>query len=196
VVSTIDTLACAEFIITAFVLSGIAHVMWLRSRASLRFNFPLDGGHCLGGQRIFGSNKMFRGFIVMIPATGAAFAALFTITRFISPELAGVLWPLSPWQYAAIGVWAGFGFMAGELPNSFLKRRLAIPPGSAPPHPITRTVFFIIDRLDSIAGMLLALSTVVFVPFWTWIYVVGFGAAIHWGFSALLFLVGVKGRAA
>ena len=162
----------------------------------MRFGIPLDGGLSFKGKRVFGDHKMLRGFVVMIPAAGAAFFLIFTIVRSAAPDLAAQLWPMAPWQYAAIGSWAGFGFMAGELPNSFLKRRLAIPPGEAPSQPVRRLVFFIVDRVDSIAGMLLALSVVVSLPMWTWIYVAGLGAGIHWAFSAVLFAFGVKERSA
>src|SRR5213076_1888829 len=91
---------------------------------------------------------------------------------------------LSPSAYGALGLIAGLGFMAGELPNSFIKRRLVIEPGKAPVHPVLRGVFLLADRVDSIVGMLLSMSLAVSVPSWTWVYVIGFGMGIHWVFSA------------
>ena len=72
---------------------------------------------------------MLRGFMVISPAAGVSFALLFLVVGFAAPEFARLLWPLPVWQYAVIGSLAGLGFMAGELPNSFVKRRLGIPPG-------------------------------------------------------------------
>src|SRR5438128_376577 len=76
-----EPLACAVFIVAAFILSGAAHVLWLRSAASMRFSFPIDCGLSLRGKRIFGDHKMSRGFVVIVPATGAAFLMLYVFVR-------------------------------------------------------------------------------------------------------------------
>src|SRR6266516_3733195 len=90
--TSLDAQACAGFIIAAFILAGIAHVIWLRSVTSRRFAFPLDGGLSLGGNRIFGDHKMARGFMVMIPAAGVGFGSLFLLIRTAAPGLAARLW--------------------------------------------------------------------------------------------------------
>src|SRR5439155_2634733 len=86
-----EPLACAFFIIAAFILSGAAHVLWLRSAASQRLAFPIDCGLSLGGKRIFGDHKMVRGFIVIVPATAAAFFLLSVGLRNGAPALAAQL---------------------------------------------------------------------------------------------------------
>jgi hypothetical protein len=106
------------------------------------------------------------------------------------------LWPLSLSQYALLGLWAGTGFMAGELPNSFVKRQLDIPPGSAAKGRCARILFGVVDRIDSIAGMLLALGLIVPVPGRVWMYIALVGPCMHWCFSFALFQLGVKARAA
>jgi len=191
---TPNPLACAGFVIAAFVASGAAQVLWLRSRLSMKCGFPLDCGVSIGGKRIFGDHKMLRGFVVIVPATGVVFGLFSVVLREYAPLIESQLWGLTPWQYAALGCWAGFGFMAGELPNSFVKRRLSIPPGAAPAGPLFRTLVFVADHLDSIVGMLLALSVMVTVPLLTWLSVIGVGLGIHCGFSALLCVCGVKER--
>jgi hypothetical protein len=55
---------------------------------------------------------------------------------------------------------------------------------------------FLIDRLDSIVGMLIAVSIVVPTPWMTWVYVIVIGPAVHWSFSVLLYYIGVKARPA
>ena len=104
------------------------------------------------------------------------------------------MWSLSPFAYAALGSWVGLGFMAGELPNSFCKRQLSIPPGYAAASPGWRVLFLFTDRVDSILGMMVALSLAVPVPMQTWLTVLIVGPVIHLGFSALLFLLKVKRR--
>ena len=186
---------CAAFLLAAFTLAGVFQSAWLAMPASQRFAVPIDGGLKFRGRRLFGDNKMVRGFLVMAPATSVTFALLAALLSSSPAGLTG-LWPLSPGSYALLGLWAGIGFMAGELPNSIIKRQLGIAPGAAAQGGIARPFFFIVDRLDSITGMLLALSLVTTVPARVWIYMMLVGPAVHWCFSVALFQLGVKARAA
>ena len=190
-----DALACAAFLLLAFVLAGCAHTAWLSSPASRRFAIPVDCGRTWRGKRIFGANKTLRGFMVMPPAAAGTFALLASISS-THHALFGRLWQLEPRSYAFLGFAAGAGFMAGELPNSFIKRRLGIEPGAAAGTPLTRAVFFAVDRIDSIAGMLLAVSLLAPTPWLTWLYLALLGPVVHLAFSTLLYRCGVKGRAA
>ena len=107
--------------------------------------------------RVFGEHKTLRGFVVMVPAAAVSFAAL--AAAIGDPAQAG-LWPLTIAGYAGLGACAGFGFMAGELPNSFVKRQLGIRPGECP-RGRAGAVQFVADRIDSGVGMLLAVSAIV-----------------------------------
>lgn len=194
--TTLDPLACALFLIGAFVLAGLAHSAWLRTAVSQRLAIPLDGGTRIRGRRVFGDNKTVRGFAVMIPAASLAFVVLAALMRRITPGLAAGLWPLTLGEMAALGAWAALGFMLGELPNSFVKRQLDIAPGAAPRAPAAQVVSFLIDRYDSILGMLAVVTLVAGAPWATWAYVVVLGPPVHWSFSVLLHQLGVKARPA
>jgi hypothetical protein len=194
-VRDLDPIACALFVLTAFTLAGAAQTAWFRSAWSRRFMIPLDAGRTIGGRRIFGDNKTVRGFVVMVPASAAAFFLLAALLGRPGLEQSG-LWPLGTIQYAAVGAWAGFGFMAGELPNSFVKRRLGIADGRAPARGARLAVQFLADRLDSGLGMLAAMTAMVPVPRLTWIVVLLAGLLIHWSFSVLMFRLGIKARPA
>lgn len=186
-----DPRACALFLLTAFVLAGGAQAIWLSSEASRRWAWPLDGGRTFRGRRILGDNKTARGFVVMIPATGLAFLVL---------ALAGFrtmgAWPLPPSQYLGLGLLAGAGCMLGELPNSFIKRQLGIPPGSPGAGRIARPLFFLVDRVDSTLGVLVSLMLAVPVPPATGVYVLLVGVALHGALSIVTFQLGGKARAA
>lgn len=184
-----DSLTCTLFCLAALTVAGVAQTAWYKLPVSARFARPLDGGRTYQGQRVFGDNKTWRGLIVMVPATGLSF----WLTRALLEE--AVLWPLTGWQYALLGSWTGLGFMLGELPNSFLKRRWAIPPGEPAPPGTGRAILFALDQVDSILGGLLALSLVVSVPLWTWVHLLLVGAVVHWAFNGLFVLVGLKTRA-
>jgi len=190
-----DPLAAALFLIVGLVLAGVLHSAWLRSPASRRFAVPLDGGRRLRGRRLLGDNKTVRGLMVMVPGAGLSFALLAAVLGTVSAAPLAP-WPMTPWQYGLLGTWAGLGFMLGELPNSFVKRQLDVPPGRAPRGGAAAALSFVVDRLDSIAGMLAAVSLAVPTPWRTWAWVVVLGPGIHWAFSVLLFRLGVKARAA
>ncbi|MEZ5966947.1 MAG: CDP-archaeol synthase [Planctomycetota bacterium] len=110
---------------------------------------PVDGGLEWRGRRVFGDNKTWRGFLVAIVG-GAAFALL--QKHAVGSAAAGVLvvdWNIVP--AALFGAAMGLGAMLGELPNSFVKRRLAIAPGTA----TTGTwsvVFYVWDQVDLLTG--------------------------------------------
>ncbi len=176
----------ALLLIVSLVLAGFAHTLWLRSRFSERLALPLDCGKSFLGKRILGDHKTLRGFAVMVPAAALSFA--FT-HRFVPG-----IWRLTTPEYFALGALAGLGFMLGELPNSFLKRRLGIPPGGTPRRGWARALSFVCDRLDSILGMLLAVSLAVPTPWQTWALVLTIGPFLHLLFSGALFLFGVKAR--
>jgi len=191
-----DPLHCGLFLIVAFVLAGLLQSLWLGSRVSRVLAIPLDCGRTFRGRPILGENKTLRGFVVMIPAAALAFvtvAIVVSLSRGVPPA---TLWQLTPAGYAALGAWAGFGFMAGELPNSFVKRRFGILPGQAPASSLTAAICFTIDRTDSIVGMLAALTVAVPTPWTTWVLVLILGPLIHWLFSWWLFRLGVKRRPA
>jgi hypothetical protein len=193
---TPDPLVEALFLVVAFVLAGFAHSAWLGSRWSSKLMIPLDGGIRLRGRRLLGANKTVRGFVVMIPAAAVAFAGLFSILSLALPSVVDGLWPLSRLGYLSLGAWAGFGFMAGELPNSFVKRQLDIAPGKPPKKRFGAVASFVVDRLDSIVGMLAAVSLAAPTPWKTWVFVLVIGPGIHFAFSVLLYRLGVKERAA
>jgi len=189
-----EALACAVLIIAAFSAAGVAHVLWLRSPLSAALALPLDGGWLLRGRRLLGDHKTLRGFVVLVPVTGAVFAALGAARELFPEWLMAGLWPLGVQELFALGAWAGFWFMAGELPNSFLKRQWDLAPGEVPPAGVRRLLCLVLDRVDSIIAMLAALALLVPLPALTWVVVLAVGAGVHLLFSCMLGLLQIKRR--
>jgi hypothetical protein len=185
-----DPVAAAAFLLGAFVLAGAAQTAWFASSLSQRFKVPIDGGLTFRGRRILGEHKTLRGFVVMVPAAAASFTVL---AAWLGTSR---LWPLSLGAYASLGAVAGFGFMAGELPNSFVKRQIGIAPGMGATGPIRSAAQFAIDRLDSGLGMLCAVRLLVPLSPMTWALVLLAGPPLHWMFSVLMFRLGLKARPA
>jgi hypothetical protein len=191
--TALNPVACGWFLVLAFIIAGLAQTAWFSSPASRRFAQPLDHRKTLRGRRLFGDNKTLRGFVVMVPAPAVSFALL---ALFAGDPASLGLWRLSIPGYALAGAIAGFGFMAGELPNSFIKRQLDIAPGQARRGALAYASQFAVDRLDSAIGMLLALRLMVAVPWRTVAVVLMVGPFIHWTFSVLMCRLGLKPRPA
>jgi len=190
-----DPEGAAVFLIMAMSLAGIAHVLWLRSSVAVLFSQPVDLGLRLRGRRLFGDNKRLCGFMMLPVAAAASFALLGLLRDQLPAWLAQGMWSLRPGQYAGLGFAAGLAFMLAELPNSFLKRQLDVAPGSQPRNPWARAAFTCADRLDSLLGMLLAVSLLVPLPGLTWLWMLFFAPLVHGLFSVLLYASGVKSRA-
>ena len=182
------------FIIVSFILAGVAQTLWLRSRFSRRFAQPVDRGATWRGRRIFGDNKTWKGFVVMIPAVGISFLAVRCFYA-LHTSWFDQLWPYSLPIYLLLGCTAGLGYALGELPNSFIKRQLDIQPGQIASSRLGEWVNFCIDQIDSVVGALLALLPFVHIPWQTALAILLTGPVVHWLFNIVLKLLGVKARA-
>ena len=183
-----------DFSWSRFIASAFIHGLWLASPVSRKFAVPLDGYRTFRGKRIFGDNKTWRGLFVMIPATGLMFYLFAQLVPHLPDWMAHGMWSLSPAQYGALGLWAGLACMAAELPNSFFKRQMDIAPGRGASGRLLGSVCFVVDHIDSVLGVLIALSMVVSVPWAAWAVLLVVGPAVHLVLSALLFVLKVKVR--
>ena len=113
---------------------------------------PIDGGRTLGGRRLLGDGKTWRGTAVGTLVGVALAVALNALQPTVAAALGGDL-PTFPLR-AAVGL--ALGAMLGDIGASFLKRRLGRRRGAAVPG---------LDQLDFVVGAL-ALA-VVLAPGWT-----------------------------
>lgn len=190
-----EALAISVFLLVAMSVAGAVHVIWLRTDLCRSFGWPVDGGLTLRGRRLFGDNKRVCGFMVLPPMAAITFMGLGGGREFFPSFFSQALWPLTVWQYAGLGLICGFVFMLAELPNSFLKRQLGVAPGQLPVQRWLRPIVILVDRLDSVLGVLLVISLLLPVPLATWLLVLVLGAMGHAAFSIAMHRLGVKPRA-
>lgn len=128
---------------------------------------PIDFKQTIKNRRIFGNAKTFRGFFIIAPLT-SLFSYL--ISLYIPLQL----------QHPAfiVGAITGLGYMAGELPNSFLKRRAGVPESGVTTGRIQK-LFFITDHTDSVLGALLFLYLIESVTIQTIIILFFSGTILH-----------------
>ena len=182
------TLSLVGTSLLAFTLAGVLQVLWLKSPLFRRFAYPLDGGIRLGEMDVFGPNKTVAGFMVMVPAT----ALMFPLFGLVFPHW---FWPGQSDTLFVGGLSAGMGYMLGELPNSFIKRRLGIASGEEPTGRLGRSLSFIVDQVDSVIGAVLGLTLVWEVSYEVAALILVGGGLIHWAFNLLLYGIGLKARA-
>ena len=148
---------------------------------------PLDFGRTIGGRRIFGDNKTWRGAIFMVP--GPALAAL-ALTRWpayrdaLPDDVADA--PALLW-----GALVGLGVVVGELPNSFLKRRMDIAPGTQRRGGVG-VALIVLDQADLVPGVWLCLAPVYVLPVDTAAVAFVAVAAVHFVINVIGYAIGAR----
>ena len=142
-------------IILPILLAGLSFIALLKLVGKERFSYPLDMGLTYRGKRILGDNKTLKGPVVMSFFTGLY--GLLLVTKFKLDSAFGFSGQYIFYYYSLVG----FMYSLGELPNSFLKRQLSIPPGGISKKKMERYLFILLDTFDS----LLACSIVYFLLF-------------------------------
>lgn len=110
-----------------------------------RLRRPIDGGRTFRGRRVFGDSKTWRGVVVAVVGCVATAA----VQKYVVAERAGSL-ALVDYRGASVvlfGAAMGGGAALGELPNSFVKRRLGIAPGKAA-RGASAVLFYVWDQVD------------------------------------------------
>jgi CDP-archaeol synthase len=162
------------FIFVPLILSNVIHMMVVKRAVFSALAVPVAAS-------FFGSNKTWRGFVV-VPLLNGLFTGLL---NFIIP-LFGVS------EAFCYGFLLGFVYVLFELPNSWLKRRLGIAAGDRAEK--QASLFMLLDKMDSALGVSVA-SHFLFELSWSdtlKLFVLAVG--IHVFFSWLLVFLGVKKR--
>lgn len=194
VVTWSDALPVALWFAAPVIAGGLLHIVvmrlgWFPGLAAL----PIDGGLTIRGRRLFGDNKTLRGVLLLVVCTalmaeGQAWLVAHAdwARRWSVAGTAG----LPAWAWGAL---LAAGYLAGELPNSFLKRQLDIAPGASG-RGWRGPVFWIIDQVDSLAGALVAIALVWRPPARLIVAALAMTLVIHPLVAALMKALGLKSR--
>lgn len=117
---------------------------WLRG-----LNRPIDGGHRWRGQRLLGDGKTWRGVFLSMLGSGLFVPVQQGLQEHLPRALQVV--DYSSLQPVIFGLTLGLGAILGELPNSFIKRRLGIPRGRTASGPLA-ILFYVWDQVDTLLG--------------------------------------------
>ena len=136
-----DTLNLLWLAIGLFLAGVIEAFLWKTSVFQL-LNIPIQ-------TQWFGANKKWRG-LVGLPLAMVASVFLLQLLEELLPRLSQDVILFSDFNLLEFGLLVGLIFNLSELPNSFVKRRLEIPPGDE-----SSKFFYFIDHMDSTYGVLL-----------------------------------------
>jgi hypothetical protein len=116
---------------------------------------PLDAGRSFRGKRVFGDSKTWRGVLVAVLGCMGGIA----IQKYVIGERAHSIARLDYGEIHVLqlAVVMGVTAMLGELPNSFVKRRLSIAPGQTTKG-WRAAIFYVWDQVDLLIFSLPALS--------------------------------------
>jgi hypothetical protein len=145
----------AVWLAAPVLIAGLVHVAVITLDLAPQLARPIDAGRRWRGRPLLGSNKTWRGFVVMPTATAVTIAAQQALAA--RSRSVAALVPLAPGAPPAwvVGGICGAAYVMAELPNSFLKRRLGIAPGT---YARRASVFqYIVDQLDSVIGCAIAI---------------------------------------
>ncbi|WP_394821430.1 CDP-archaeol synthase [Pendulispora albinea] len=182
------------WLLAPLIAAGVLQVIVIRARLFPSLAWPIDRGLRVRGTRLFGDHKTFRGFVVMIGGT-----ALFFGLQVLASHRSAALCDLGFVDYRHTTWWLhgsiyGAGYVVGELPNSFLKRQLAIAEG-AKGSGVLGSAFLVLDQVDGVFGILVSMCAF-YVPTLR-IAGLAFGVLtiVHVVvFNVVLVLIGVKSR--
>ena len=131
-----------EFILECFLFllpAAIANMAPVVVKSLPIFNWPVDLGFKFRGQRAFGDNKTYRGFIFGVLA---AVLTIYLQQKFnLTSQFMLSLAETSNWLF--LGFLLGFGALFGDLLKSFFKRQKGIAAGKS---------WWFFDQVDWIVG--------------------------------------------
>lgn len=177
-----SVLVTGLFFTIPLVVSGILHMVVVRTNVLASLKRPI-------AESLFGPNKTWRGVVVMpiLTVIGVALAKL------LEPAFGGMLVArLTPFPTVPLGVVLGLAYVLAELPNSYVKRRLGIPPGETPEK--NRVLFVLVDQADSAVGCALAYLFMTSISLGLAALLAVLGPGVHLLVNVLLFLAGLRKR--
>ena len=177
------------------ILAGVFNMIFCKLGVLKSLQIPMDGGRTLSdGNRIFGENKTWKGFIGYI-IWGTVFTVIWGAAIKNTSLCALDFFYINNENTFAfnllVGVLLGFAYALFELPNSFIKRRLGITPGK-PAQGITKVIFVFVDQADSIFGCALVVWIFYNLGIWKYIGFVVVGAFTHIIFNMLLYFAHLR----
>ena len=177
------------------ILAGVFNMIFCKLGILKFLQIPMDGGRTLrDGNRIFGDNKTWKGFIgylIFGTISTVLWGAVIKNTALNSFNFFYINNENTLAFNLIIGILLGLFYALFELPNSFVKRRIGIKPGK-PATGATKAAFVFIDQADSIFGCALVVWFFYNLGLLRYIGFVVVGAGTHIVINMLLYFAHLR----
>ena len=180
------------YLIAPLLVAGAVHGPVIKRDLLPWLARPLDLGRTFRGERVLGANKTWRGLLLM-SAVSVLVVLLQKQLYAIGPFRSISALDYSETSWLALGLALGLGYSLSELPNSFVKRRLGIPPGGVSRRRAVGQ--YLVDQADSAIGGTLVLALFLWGSWGTLLLVLVTGFGLHVVMDQLFFLFAVKRKA-
>ena len=169
--------------------AGSVLILLLKTQWFSVLQKPIDNNVQFRGQPLFGKNKTWLGIFCMCFFSGIIGGILWLLLPFLQTQLPFGSLIASFYSFGLIGL----AYSLGELPNSFIKRRLHIPAGTLPQSE-ARGLFELLDLFDGILAIGLLYILYFSVPAKVVCISIIFGAVVHWSMHTYMFMLGLKSK--
>lgn len=178
------------------IIAGVLNMVWCKLPVLPKLKWPIDNYiNYKDGDRLFGDNKTWKGFIGMIGfsiVSTLLWGLLCKEVQFLNVHNYLYVNHENTVSYnLLIGFWLGVSYVLLELPNSFIKRRNKVKPGKTTVG-WKGILFIILDQSDSILGCVFVIAGLYPMTLWFYFAYVALGAFTHIIINVLLY--GVKLR--
>lgn len=177
------------------IVAAVLNMVWVTLPWARALNRPIDAGATLtDGRRVFGDHKTWKGLIGLMVLGALAAMVWGQLIHGTSLEPNNLFYTRHDNTVgfnAVTGTLQGLAYALFELPNSFLKRRVGISPGTR--HGGTWTVLFVVlDQIDSVLGC--AVLVLAFAPVgWAFVLVtMAVGGVTHLVLNLLLYALRLR----
>jgi len=148
------------YLLVPLLGGALAHGLCVRFDWLPFLAHPIDGVRFIGGRRVFGENKTFRGPAALAAGTSLLMGIQTDLLHDVAALRALELIDYSRINGWLVGACVGAAAMLAELPNSFLKRRLGVPPGQSAGG-VKGWLLYAVDQVDLLAGVWLVVVVVI-----------------------------------
>jgi CDP-diacylglycerol--serine O-phosphatidyltransferase len=165
------------------IFGGVTHMLVVRRDWFRAIKCPIH-------ERTFGASKTWRGF-VFVPIATAIGTGLASAQQCVL-VVNGAQGPFESVNWLLLGILLGLAYMLAELPNSWIKRRMGVPPGLRPSH--YSKLFLIVDHSDSVLGCVLVYALLTPVDLASILAACLCGPLLHLAVNAALVRAGLRER--
>ena len=168
-----------------FLPAGVANVVPIlvaKMPYLENWNTPVDCGVKLGGVRLLGDHKTWRGVLFGVTGAGLTFLITFSLVgrlNFAGPDLRDVVYNFA----FLFGCWIGLGALVGDAVKSFFKRKMKIAPGKS---------WYFFDQVDYVLGASVFTFWIVPLPWYDYLLGMFFWGIVSLGMSYIGYLVRFK----